>query len=110
MKVIYETFDLNEAMLTKIEQGGTAYDIAIPSEYTIEKMRKQNLLYPIDHAKLPNLRYIDDRFMDLPFDPGNQYAIPYLGGRSVSYTIQTKSKAASPPGTTYGILNFTAKF
>ena len=37
-KVIYETFDSNEAMLTKIKQGGTNYDIAIPSEYTIHKM------------------------------------------------------------------------
>lgn len=37
IKVIYETFDSNEAMMTKIEQGGTAYDIAVPSEYAIEK-------------------------------------------------------------------------
>src|SRR4051812_34313817 len=46
MKVIYETFDSNEAMLTKIEQGGTAYDVAIPSEYTIEKMREEDMLIP----------------------------------------------------------------
>lgn len=36
-KVNYETFDSNEAMYTKIQQGGTAYDIAIPSEYMIQK-------------------------------------------------------------------------
>ena len=39
-KVNYMTFDSNEAMITKIEQGGTAYDIAIPSEYMIQKMMK----------------------------------------------------------------------
>ena len=80
IKVIYETFDSNEAMLTKIEQGGTSYDIAVPSEYAIDKMREEDLLNPIDHEKLPNLKYIDPRFMDLPFDPGNQYSIPYFWG------------------------------
>ncbi|MCP3764002.1 spermidine/putrescine ABC transporter substrate-binding protein [Domibacillus sp. A3M-37] len=80
VKVIYETFDSNEAMMTKIEQGGTTYDVAVPSEYTIEKMRDQDLLYPINHSKVPNLKYIDDRFMDLSFDPGNKYSIPYFWG------------------------------
>lgn len=80
IKVIYETFDSNEAMMTKIEQGGTTYDIAVPSEYMIDKMRQEDLLIPLDHAKLPNLKNIDERFMDLPFDPGNQYSVPYFWG------------------------------
>jgi spermidine/putrescine transport system substrate-binding protein len=80
IKVIYETFDSNEAMLTKIEQGGTTYDIAIPSEYMIDKMKKENLLLPLDHSKLPNLKNIDDRFMDLPFDLKNKYSVPYFWG------------------------------
>lgn len=46
--VIYETFDSNEAMYTKIKQGGTAYDICVPSDYMISKMRKANLLDEID--------------------------------------------------------------
>lgn len=80
IKVIYETFDSNEAMLTKIEQGGTTYDIAIPSEYMIDKMKKANLLLPLDHSKLPNLKNIDNRFMDLPFDLKNKYSVPYFWG------------------------------
>ena len=40
IKVQYETFDSNEAMYTKIKQGGTTYDIAVPSDYTIDKMVK----------------------------------------------------------------------
>ncbi|QED47889.1 ABC transporter substrate-binding protein [Cytobacillus dafuensis] len=80
IKVIYETFDSNEAMLTKIEQGGTSYDIAIPSEYAIDKMIKEDLLIPIDHSKVPNLKYIDPRFMDLSFDPNNDYSVPYFWG------------------------------
>ncbi|MFC5541969.1 PotD/PotF family extracellular solute-binding protein [Ureibacillus suwonensis] len=80
IKIIYETFDSNEAMLTKIEQGGTTYDIAVPSEYTIEMMIEKDLLYPIDHSKIPNLKYIDPYYLDLPFDPGNKYSIPYFWG------------------------------
>lgn len=80
MKVIYQTFDSNEAMLTKIEQGGTTFDVAIPSEYAISKMKEENLLVPIDHNKLPNLKNIDSRFLNLNYDPDNQFSIPYFWG------------------------------
>ncbi|MFC5406661.1 ABC transporter substrate-binding protein [Cohnella soli] len=80
LKVIYQTFDSNEAMMTKIEQGGTTFDISIPSEYAIDKMKGEGLLLPIDHTKIPNLKNIDPNFMDLPFDPGNVYSIPYFWG------------------------------
>ncbi|MFC6345818.1 ABC transporter substrate-binding protein [Vagococcus carniphilus] len=79
-KVIYETFDSNEAMITKIEQGGTAYDIAIPSEYMIQKMMKQNLLLKLDHSKIKGLENIDPRFLNIDFDEGNQYSVPYFWG------------------------------
>src|SRR5690606_2511407 len=62
--VIYETFDSNESMMTKVQQGGTTYDIAVPSEYMIEKMKEEDLLVELDHEKLPNLKYFDDRFID----------------------------------------------
>ncbi|MBB3112575.1 spermidine/putrescine transport system substrate-binding protein [Paenibacillus phyllosphaerae] len=80
IKVIYQTFDSNEAMMTKIEQGGTTFDISVPSEYAISKMKEDNLLLPIDHSKLPNLTHIDERFMNLSFDPNNEYSIPYFWG------------------------------
>ncbi|WP_336636769.1 spermidine/putrescine ABC transporter substrate-binding protein [Lysinibacillus fusiformis] len=78
--VIYETFDSNEAMMTKIQQGGTAYDIAVPSEYMIEKMKEDNLLIPLDKAKIPNFKNIDPYFLDLPFDDNNQFSVPYFWG------------------------------
>ncbi|OCS87523.1 ABC transporter substrate-binding protein [Caryophanon tenue] len=78
--VIYETFDSNEAMLTKVKQGGSAYDIAVPSEYAIETMIEEDLLIEIDHSKLTNLQNIDPYFLDLAFDPKNKYSIPYFWG------------------------------
>lgn len=78
--VVYETFDSNEAMMTKIEQGGTNYDISVPSEYAIEQMKEKDLLLEVDHSKIPNLKNIDDDFLDLDFDLKNQYSIPYFWG------------------------------
>ncbi|NIK69225.1 ABC transporter substrate-binding protein [Paenibacillus sp. BK720] len=80
IKVIYQTFDSNEAMMTKIEQGGTTFDVSIPSEYAIDKMKEENLLIPLDKSKLPNLKYIDPSFLNLSFDPDNKYSIPYFWG------------------------------
>lgn len=80
IKVIYQTFDSNEAMLTKIQQGGTTFDVAMPSEYMVEKMIEEGLLVPLDHDLLPNLVNINSEFLDHSFDPGNQYSVPYFWG------------------------------
>lgn len=80
IKVIYQTFDSNEAMMTKIEQGGTTFDVAVPSEYAISKMKDEHLLLPLDKKKLPNLKNINPEFLDLSFDEKNRYSIPYFWG------------------------------
>lgn len=48
VKVIYQTFDINENMLTEIEVGHEDYDVVCPSEYIIERMLRRNLLQKID--------------------------------------------------------------
>lgn len=78
--IIYETFDSNEAMMAKIEQGKTSYDLAFPSEYTVEMMRDKNLLKELDHTKIRGLSNIDERFLNLSYDPNNKYSIPYFWG------------------------------
>jgi len=80
IKVIYQTFDSNEAMMVKIAQGGTTFDVAVPSDYTISKMKEEHLLIPLNHSLLPNLKYISPRFMNLSFDKGNKYSVPYFWG------------------------------
>lgn len=80
IKINYETFATNEEMYTKIKKGGTQYDIAIPSDYMIEKMIKEEMLEPIDLTKIPNYSNIDSRFKGLDFDPNNAYSVPYFWG------------------------------
>lgn len=80
IKVIYETYATNEDMYVKIKQGGTKYDVAIPSDYMIEKMIKEDLLEPIDLNKITTFGDIGSEFKNLPFDEKNQYSVPYLWG------------------------------
>src|SRR5699024_11617094 len=67
-------------MMAKIEQGKTYYDLAFPSEYTVEMMKEKGLLEKLDHSKIVGLDNIDERFLDQAYDPGNEYSIPYFWG------------------------------
>ena len=58
IRIVYQTFDINEIMLTKIERGHEDFDVVCPSEYIIERMLKKNLLLPIYGAQ--NETYIED--------------------------------------------------
>ena len=77
--VIYETFDSNESMYTKV-MSGERYDIIIPSDYMIERLAKEELLQKVDKTKLSNLKEIIPSLLDRPFDPENNYSIPYFWG------------------------------
>jgi spermidine/putrescine transport system substrate-binding protein len=96
LKVTYETFDSNEAMYTKVQQGGTRYDLTIPSEYMIEKMKAQKLLIPLDHSKIKGLNNIDSRFLNLSFDQNNHYSIPYFWG-TLGIVYNDKMIEGTPP-------------
>jgi len=79
-KVNYVTFDSNEAMYAKVKQGGTAYDLVVPSEYMVQKMASEGLLDKLDHSKVKGLDNIDPNLLNPVFDRGNQYSIPYFWG------------------------------
>jgi len=78
-KVIYETFDSNESMYTKI-MSGERYDIIVPSDYMIERLIKEDFLREVDKDKLANFDSVMPYLLDKPFDPGNKYSIPYFWG------------------------------
>lgn len=80
IKVNYENFTTNEDMYVKIKTGGSAYDVAIPSDYMIKRMLDEGLLNKISMASIPNYKYIDERFKSLSYDPDNEYSVPYMWG------------------------------
>ena len=90
IKVAMETYSSNEEMLAKLLAGGGDYDLIQPSEYTVEAMIKEDLLQPLDHAKIPNLQNLAPEFRNLPFDPGNKYSVPWLSGFvGITYNAET---------------------
>ena len=80
INVVYDTFATNEDMYVKIKSGGSDYDVAIPSDYMIERMIKEDMLEKIDFNNIPNMKYIDKKFINLDYDPKNEYSVPYMWG------------------------------
>lgn len=78
-KIVYETFDSNESMYTKI-RSGEKYDVIIPSDYMIERLIKEDYLQKIDRSKIPNSSGIIPSLLGRPFDENNEYTIPYFWG------------------------------
>ena len=89
VKVIYQTFDVNETMLSKIELGKEDYDVVCPSDYIIEKMLASDLLLPIECDFPDSINYLQyiSPAMRTYFDRiegfgrnANDYSVPYMWG------------------------------
>ena len=80
VNVVYETFDQNEDLYTKLKTTGSSYDVIIPSDYMISKMVNEDMLAQINKDNVPNLSLIDSTFKNLSFDPDNTYSVPYMWG------------------------------
>lgn len=78
-KVIYETFDSNESMYTKLKSGAE-YDILIPSDYMIERLIKEDMLQQVNWNKLNYSDGLNPSLMGLSYDPENEYSVPYFAG------------------------------
>ena len=76
-QIFYET---NESMLSQVEARADAYDLIVPSEYMVDIMRRDGLLLPLDPIALPGRINLDPLFEKRPFDPENDYSVPYLWG------------------------------
>ena len=89
IKVNYSTYDSNEALYTKLSNGGITVDVIIPSDYMIARLIKEDMLLELDYSNIPNYAYIDDTFKNTAFDPENKYSVPYTWG-TVGIIYNTK--------------------
>ena len=78
--VNYDTFASNEDMYAKLSAGAVSYDVIIPSDYMIAKMREEDMLLPLDFDNIPNYENIDSTFRGLYYDPDDLYTVPYTYG------------------------------
>ena len=77
VEVNYTTFASNEDMYSKISSGAVSYDVIIPSDYMIARMREEGMLLPLNFDNIPNYEYIGDSFRGLYYDPDNEFTVPY---------------------------------
>ena len=89
VEIIYQTFDINETMLSKIELGHEDYDVVCPSDYIIERMLKNDLLLPLERDFGDTPDYLDNvaPFIRERFDEieghgknANDYSVAYMWG------------------------------
>jgi len=98
VRIIYQLFDINEIMLSKIEMGHEDFDVVCPSDYIIERMLRKNLLIPLnkDYGDTPDYTgnvspFIQDLFKKIDADGknANDYAVCYMWG-TTGFLYNTK--------------------
>ncbi len=81
IKVHLDMYESNEEMMAKLQAGGLGqYDIIIPSDYIMPSLINLNLIVPLDHSKIPNLKNLGEKFSTASFDPGNRYSVGWQWG------------------------------
>jgi len=78
--VKYDTYATPEDMYIKAKAGASNYDLIISSEYMIERMISEGMVNKINFDNIPNYKYIGEEFKNQPYDPTNEYAVPYFWG------------------------------
>ena len=98
IKVVYDVFDSNEVLETKVLQGETGYDLVVPSNHNLPRYITAGAVMALDKAKLPGLdRLSPDTVAHMaPFDPGGVYAVPYMQGTIGSATTGRPSLSVYP--------------
>ena len=87
--VVYDTYPTDDDMLVRLRQGNPGFDVVVPSDVVATLMIEEGLLAELNHANIPNLANLDDTFLDLDFDPGNRYTVPYQWGTTgIGYNTQ----------------------
>lgn len=82
IKVVYDVYDSNEILETKLLAGSTGYDIVVPSAEFLGRQIPAGVFQKLDKSKLPNLKNMWTEISERlePYDPGNEYSINYMWG------------------------------
>ncbi len=90
IKVVYDVFDSNEILETKLLAGGTGYDVVVPSGTFLSRQISAGVFQKLDMAKLPNIKNMWDEIAKRTstYDPGNAYSINYMWGTTgIGYNV-----------------------
>jgi len=98
-KVVVSLYESNEEMLAKLQAGGVSqYDLVVPSDFIMPSLIQLGLLQPIDRAAVPNIKNLNDNFVNPPSIRATRTPWAGSGARWASFTTRTSSRSPSPPG------------
>src|SRR6266540_4192113 len=80
IKVNRDEYSSNEEMYAKLSAGATTYDIVQPTNNFVAPMIRNEMIQKLDQSQLPVVQYFDPNYLGLPYDPNNDYTIPYEAG------------------------------
>jgi len=80
VEVTMDTYDSNEALLARLKAGVTGYDIGVPSDYMVKILIDQGYLAKVEPNSFENFKNVDPRWVDVYFDKGRHYSVPYQWG------------------------------
>src|ERR1700756_344822 len=93
-QVNIDLYEDAESMLAKMQGGGVSlYDVVVPPDHIVSAMVKLNLLAPLRHENIPNLKNLDAKFASPPYDRGNHYTVAYQWGTVGVFARQPKGAA-----------------
>ena len=96
IKVVYDTFDSNEILETKVLGGNSGYDLVVPSNHNVPRYIQAGAVQPLDKARLTGLSNMWPEVMAHmePFDPGAKYTLPYMWGTiGIGYNLDAVARA-----------------
>ena len=89
IKVNYAEYASNEELYSKLSTGGLVVDLIIPSDYMIDRMRREGMLQELNFDNIPNYKNVIETYKNQPYDPENKYSVPYTWG-TVGIIYNTK--------------------
>ena len=102
--VVQTYYSDNEELLAKLAAGAKGYDILVPTSNAVQALIKGGQLKPIDKTQLPNLKNIDATYLNTPFDPNNQYSVPYAMSTTILGYNDEKMKELGLPTDTWAVI------
>src|SRR5271156_3495263 len=99
IKVVYDTFDANETLETRLLAGKSGYDVVVPTAYFLQRQIRANVFQKLDKSKLPNLAnawpVVTTRLST--YDPDNQYGANYMWGTTgIGYNVKMVETILGP--------------
>jgi len=99
IKVVYDTFDANETLETRLLAGKSGYDVVVPTAYFLQRQVTANIFQKLDKSKLPNLAnawpVVTKRLA--VYDPDNSYGANYMWGTTgIGYSVKAVQKILGP--------------